>query len=234
MGPNLESSCHNNHQHTYLLRRIRSLMTMNNDDDHDDGQGRLQLPLRSTVRVFVCVMCVAVVDDDVVSYRSFFPSVPTWCASNCTAGCSCEAFTVECTSRSFPTVLSTRSSLPSTVPICAICRSSKYWLTRSAFDVYELKQYSLLDSHFHYIPYFSTRSDRLRKAYWRKHVFFAGSMAGLAQVFLACPIEVVKVRLQTLSCECSASTMFLFVIQQTLYDCAVICALQSLDIPGPA
>uniref|UniRef100_A0A2M4CZE1 Putative small calcium-binding mitochondrial carrier n=1 Tax=Anopheles darlingi TaxID=43151 RepID=A0A2M4CZE1_ANODA len=44
-----------------------------------------------------------------------------------------------------------------------------------------------------------TRSDRLRKAYWRKHVFIAGSVAGLAQVFLACPIEVVKVRLQTLS-----------------------------------
>ncbi|XP_055588205.1 solute carrier family 25 member 45 isoform X2 [Uranotaenia lowii] len=35
---------------------------------------------------------------------------------------------------------------------------------------------------------------------WRKHVFIAGSLAGASQVFLGCPVEVVKVRLQTLRC----------------------------------
>ncbi|XP_058116453.1 solute carrier family 25 member 45 [Anopheles ziemanni] len=58
--------------------------------------------------------------------------------------------------------------------------------------------FAVYGSHLRYLQK-HTRSDRLRKAYWRKHVFIAGSMAGLAQVFLACPIEVVKVRLQTLS-----------------------------------
>jgi solute carrier family 25, member 45/47 len=40
-----------------------------------------------------------------------------------------------------------------------------------------------------------------KKRLWERHVFVAGSCAGFFQSFLACPIEVIKVRLQTLTCE---------------------------------
>lgn len=36
-----------------------------------------------------------------------------------------------------------------------------------------------------------------RQAQWAQHVFLAGSEAGLVHSFIACPIEVVKIRLQT-------------------------------------
>lgn len=36
-----------------------------------------------------------------------------------------------------------------------------------------------------------------RRAEWRKNVFIAGSVAGLLHSFIACPIELVKIRLQT-------------------------------------
>ncbi|XP_058457707.1 solute carrier family 25 member 45 [Malaya genurostris] len=42
------------------------------------------------------------------------------------------------------------------------------------------------------------RSNRERERLLRTHVMYAGSVAGATQVFLACPVEVVKVRLQTL------------------------------------
>ncbi|XP_053682118.1 solute carrier family 25 member 45 [Sabethes cyaneus] len=42
------------------------------------------------------------------------------------------------------------------------------------------------------------KSKKEQEQLWRKHILYAGSMAGAAQVFLACPVEVIKVRLQTL------------------------------------
>ncbi|EAT45759.1 AAEL002985-PA [Aedes aegypti] len=42
------------------------------------------------------------------------------------------------------------------------------------------------------------KTERERQQSWPKHVLLAGSVAGVTQVFLGCPIEVVKVRLQTL------------------------------------
>lgn len=39
-----------------------------------------------------------------------------------------------------------------------------------------------------------------RKEKWRQHVFIAGSEAGFIQSFLACPVELVKIRLQTQYC----------------------------------
>lgn len=35
---------------------------------------------------------------------------------------------------------------------------------------------------------------------WRKHVFIAGSLAGFVQSFIACPMELIKIRLQTRNC----------------------------------
>ncbi|XP_055616305.1 solute carrier family 25 member 45 isoform X2 [Toxorhynchites rutilus septentrionalis] len=42
------------------------------------------------------------------------------------------------------------------------------------------------------------RNDKEREKRWQRHVMIAGSIAGAAQVTIGCPIEVVKVRLQTL------------------------------------
>lgn len=39
--------------------------------------------------------------------------------------------------------------------------------------------------------------EQAKKAAWQRHVFFAGSVAGFVQSFLACPSELVKIRLQT-------------------------------------
>lgn len=44
-------------------------------------------------------------------------------------------------------------------------------------------------------------NDAERKKTWRQHVFIAGSEAGFIQSFLACPVELVKVRLQTQYCK---------------------------------
>lgn len=41
------------------------------------------------------------------------------------------------------------------------------------------------------------RTEAERQSQWAKHVFLAGSEAGLVHSFIACPIEVVKIRLQT-------------------------------------
>lgn len=42
------------------------------------------------------------------------------------------------------------------------------------------------------------KSETERREKWQKHILLAGSVAGVTQVVLGCPIEVVKVRLQTL------------------------------------
>lgn len=55
-----------------------------------------------------------------------------------------------------------------------------------------------------------------RKNEWAQNVFLAGSTAGLIHAFFACPIEVVKVRLQTLNRECPLSLLLsrvLFLIE---------------------
>uniref|UniRef100_A0AAG5CVP2 Mitochondrial carrier protein n=1 Tax=Anopheles atroparvus TaxID=41427 RepID=A0AAG5CVP2_ANOAO len=88
--------------------------------------------------------------------------------------------------------------------------------------------FAVYGSHLRYLQK-HTRSDRLRKAYWRKHVFIAGSMAGLAQVFLACPIEVVKVRLQTLS----SSRLFRFSVARQSYRTPVGLPERHLPARGP-
>lgn len=43
----------------------------------------------------------------------------------------------------------------------------------------------------------SCTSDAERKNEWAQNVFLAGSTAGLIHSFIACPIELVKIRLQT-------------------------------------
>lgn len=48
-------------------------------------------------------------------------------------------------------------------------------------------------------------TDEERKVAWRWHVFVAGSVAGFVQSFLACPSELVKIRLQTRNCKLSIS-----------------------------
>lgn len=40
-------------------------------------------------------------------------------------------------------------------------------------------------------------TDAERKDEWAQNVFLAGSTAGLIHAFVACPIELVKIRLQT-------------------------------------
>lgn len=45
-------------------------------------------------------------------------------------------------------------------------------------------------------------NDAERKKKWRQNVFIAGSEAGLIQSFIACPIELIKIRLQTQNCKC--------------------------------
>ncbi|KAL1400716.1 hypothetical protein pipiens_006998 [Culex pipiens pipiens] len=42
------------------------------------------------------------------------------------------------------------------------------------------------------------KSRSMREREWRAHVMFAGSVAGATQVMFGCPVEIVKVRLQTL------------------------------------
>ncbi|EDS31293.1 small calcium-binding mitochondrial carrier [Culex quinquefasciatus] len=44
----------------------------------------------------------------------------------------------------------------------------------------------------------SCKTKSLREREWRMHVMIAGSVAGATQVMLGCPVEVVKVRIQTL------------------------------------
>lgn len=44
----------------------------------------------------------------------------------------------------------------------------------------------------------ANNAERERK--WRQHVFIAGSEAGFIYSFLACPIELIKIRLQTQNC----------------------------------
>lgn len=48
------------------------------------------------------------------------------------------------------------------------------------------------------IPFFRCSSDAERQKTLKCHMLIAGSMAGLSQAILGCPIEVVKIRLQTL------------------------------------
>lgn len=48
------------------------------------------------------------------------------------------------------------------------------------------------------IPFFRCSSDSQRQKLLQYHMLIAGSMAGLSQAILGCPIEVVKIRLQTL------------------------------------
>lgn len=43
-------------------------------------------------------------------------------------------------------------------------------------------------------------NDAERQRKWRQNVFTAGSEAGLIYSLLACPIELVKIRLQTQNC----------------------------------
>lgn len=45
-------------------------------------------------------------------------------------------------------------------------------------------------------------SDYQREQLEYQHLFIAGSMAGFVQSFFACPVELIKVRLQTHSCKC--------------------------------
>lgn len=45
------------------------------------------------------------------------------------------------------------------------------------------------------------QTDDERKLYWRKHVFISGSVAGFLQSFIACPLELIKIRLQTQNCK---------------------------------
>lgn len=40
-------------------------------------------------------------------------------------------------------------------------------------------------------------TDAERKSEWTQNVFLAGSTAGLIHAFFACPIDIVKIRLQT-------------------------------------
>lgn len=40
-----------------------------------------------------------------------------------------------------------------------------------------------------------------RKDQRRKHAFIAGSIAGLIHSFIACPLELIKIRLQTQNCK---------------------------------
>lgn len=42
---------------------------------------------------------------------------------------------------------------------------------------------------------YSTEAER--QSHWAQNVFLAGSEAGFVHSFIACPIEVVKIRLQT-------------------------------------
>lgn len=39
-----------------------------------------------------------------------------------------------------------------------------------------------------------------RRSQWDRHVFWAGSEAGFIHSFVACPFELVKIRLQTQNC----------------------------------
>lgn len=48
---------------------------------------------------------------------------------------------------------------------------------------------------------FRCKSRSMREREWRAHVMFAGSVAGATQVMFGCPVEIVKVRLQTLQCK---------------------------------
>lgn len=48
------------------------------------------------------------------------------------------------------------------------------------------------------IPFFRCSSNTQRQKLLQCHMLIAGSMAGLSQAILGCPIEVVKIRLQTL------------------------------------
>lgn len=42
--------------------------------------------------------------------------------------------------------------------------------------------------------------DEERRARWRqKNVFLAGMVAGFVQAYLVCPVELIKIRIQTLS-----------------------------------
>lgn len=41
------------------------------------------------------------------------------------------------------------------------------------------------------------KDDDEKKRAWQRHVFLAGSVAGFVQSFLACPSELIKIRLQT-------------------------------------
>lgn len=44
-------------------------------------------------------------------------------------------------------------------------------------------------------------SDRERRQKWRQQVFIAGSEAGFIQSLIACPVELIKIRLQTQNCK---------------------------------
>lgn len=46
----------------------------------------------------------------------------------------------------------------------------------------------------------SSDSDE-KKEKWRQHVFISGSFAGLIHSFIACPLELIKIRLQTQNCK---------------------------------
>lgn len=48
----------------------------------------------------------------------------------------------------------------------------------------------------------SCETNAERKAQWERNVFIAGSEAGFIHSFIACPIELVKIRLQTQNRKC--------------------------------
>lgn len=58
------------------------------------------------------------------------------------------------------------------------------------------------------------RTDAERKNEWAQNVFLAGSTAGLIHSLVACPIELVKIRLQTQNRE----LLLFFVSQQCVYE----------------
>lgn len=60
-------------------------------------------------------------------------------------------------------------------------------------------------------------SDAERKVEWTQDVFLAGSTAGLIHAFFACPIELVKIRLQTQNREILLFTNFCFFVFLSLF-----------------
>lgn len=61
-------------------------------------------------------------------------------------------------------------------------------------------------------------TDAERKNEWAQNVFLAGSTAGLIHAFVACPIELVKIRLQTQNRE-----LFFFCTSFATCQCSLLC-----------